>query len=77
MEILAERFPERFAILAKIDELMRMGNWQRYRDEIEDMVIRGFPPKCWDADRPWAAVIWWAAHDRDYWQDNFISPCAR
>ena len=66
MEILSQRFPGRSAILAKVDGCMRFEEWQRYRDEIEEMVLRGFPPKCWDRDRPWAAVIWWAARDRHY-----------
>ena len=58
MEILAEGFPERFAIFAKIDETMRMEDWQRYGDEIEEMVLRDMLPNCWDAERPWATVIW-------------------
>ena len=65
IKTLQARFPARFSIMAMVDEINRMEKWQDNRDEIEELVAAGTPPKYWDPLQPWAVAIWRESQDRD------------
>ena len=71
---LARKFPRHWSVIAFAEEACRTEKWPEYREEIEEMVEVGRPPKYWDPRCPWAAVIWMAAHDRNYWEDMVEKP---
>ena len=47
--MLHARFPSRFAILAMVDAINRHEKWQQYREEVEELVAMGTPPRFYDA----------------------------
>ena len=45
-------------------------------EEIMEVVADGHPPKYWDPDLPWAAVIWKPSQHLDFWEDHVEKPCS-
>ena len=76
IETLNMTFPHHWYITAFAEETNRMEEWPFYRQQIEDEVRAGNPPKYWDPERPWAAVTYRASQDRDHWKDHVEKPIA-
>ena len=62
------RFPDNFTLLATVESINRDERWPMYREEVEELVDAGTPPSFYNDGQPWAAAIYRASQDRDWWK---------
>ena len=73
IEHLHKLYPDDWGIISMAEEANRDERWVDYREEIEDAMEEGRPPKYFE-HRPWASAIFAGSQDRDYWNDFVRDP---